>query len=317
MKVFRVIKPGLFTTVQDRGRYGFMKYGVPISGAMDEFSFRAANTLVENDPDSACLEITLIGPEMEALSKTQIAITGGDCSPEVNGKPVSMWQTITLKKSDYLSFRKMQSGCRAYLSVKGGVDVPKILGSRSTYARGGFGGLDGRPLAKDDTIKMLPPKPSGNLLTLQSELIPCFSRELIIRVIMGPQTDLFTEQGVDTFLSSPYVVTIDSDRMGYRLEGLGVEHVGKSDIVSDALLPGAIQIPRNGKPIVIMKDAQTTGGYAKIAVVITPDIDLLGQARPNDKVRFTKVTLHAAQKQLVQYSKSMSSLKNIMIQTKS
>jgi antagonist of KipI len=315
MKAFRVIKPGLFTTIQDMGRYGLMKYGVPISGAMDAFSFCAANTLVENDPNSACLEITLIGPELEALSKTQIAITGGDCSPEVNGKPVSMWQIITLKKSDCLSFRKMQSGCRAYISVKGGVDVPKILGSRSTYARGGFGGFDGRPLAKDDIIEMLPPKPFGNLFTLRRELIPCFSRELVIRVIMGPQADLFTEQGVDTFLSSPYTVTIESDRMGYRLEGPEVEHAGKSDIVSDALLPGAIQVPRNGKPIIIMKDAQTTGGYAKIAVVITPDIDLLGQARPNDKVRFTKVTLDVAQKQLAQYCRLMSNLKNMMIQT--
>jgi antagonist of KipI len=315
MRAFKVNTPGMFTTVQDEGRYGFLKYGVPISGAMDAFSLHAANALVENDPGSACLEFTLIGPELEVLSETQIAITGGHCLPEINSESVSMWKTVTIEKGDTLSFGKMQSGCRGYVSVRGGIDTPEILGSRSTYVRGGFGGLSGRQLKKEDMIEAVSAKPIDKTFVLKKELIPRFPRETTINVLMGPQNDMFTQQGIETFLSSPYRITAEADRMGYRLEGSEIELIGKSDIISDPLLPGAIQVPKNGKPIVIMRDAQTTGGYAKIAVTITPDVSVLGQAKSNDEVRFAKITLDIAQKQVIQYCKMISNIEKMMIET--
>lgn len=153
MQVFQVLRPGLFTTLQDLGRYGYLKYGVPVSGAMDTFALIVANLLVENNPNDACLEITLIGPELKTLTKTYIAITGGDAEPKINGEKVPMWQTLQVKEGDIISFGKMKSGCRAYLSIKGEINTPLVLGSKSTYVRGGFGGINGRQLKTGDIIE--------------------------------------------------------------------------------------------------------------------------------------------------------------------
>lgn len=313
MKVFHVLKPGFFTTVQDLGRHGYLRYGVPISGAMDAFSMVAANLLVKNNPNDACLEITLIGPELQALADTQIAITGGSLSPKINGDAVSMWQTLTVHRGDVVSFGKMENGCRSYLSVRGGINTPAILGSKSTYVRGKFGGIEGRQLKIGDVIEGFNVSPIETVYKMPENLVPRFPNDFTVHVILGPQADMFTERGVETFLSNPYRVTIESDRMGYRLEGPTIEHKGKADIVSDALLPGAIQVPKNGKPIVIMKDAQTTGGYPKIAVVTTPDLDKLGQAKPNDKVRFSEITLEEARERLLEYRKALFSLADKLV----
>lgn len=313
MKVFHVLKPGFFTTVQDLGRHGYLRYGVPISGAMDAFSMVAANLLVKNNPNDACLEITLIGPELQALADTQIAITGGSLSPKINGDAVSMWQTLTVHRGDVVSFGKMENGCRSYLSVRGGINTPAILGSKSTYVRGKFGGIEGRQLKIGDVIEGFNVSPIETVYKMPENLVPSFPNDFTVHVILGPQADMFTERGVETFLSNPYRVTIESDRMGYRLEGPTIEHKGKADIVSDALFPGAIQVPKNGKPIVIMKDAQTTGGYPKIAVVTTPDLDKLGQAKPNDKVRFSEITLEEARERLLEYRKALFSLADKLV----
>ncbi|MGB9684269.1 MAG: biotin-dependent carboxyltransferase family protein [Candidatus Bathyarchaeales archaeon] len=315
MNLFHVLKPGFFTTVQDLGRYGYLGYGVPISGAMDTFSMVAANLLVENNPNDACLEITLIGPELNALADTQIAITGGNLSPKINGETVPMWQTLTIHKGDVISFGKVENGCRSYLSIRGGINTPTILESKSTYVRGKFGGIEGRWLKAGDVIEGFNVPPIENAYKMPENLVPRFTNDFTVHVILGPQADMFTEKGVETFLSNPYKVTIESDRMGYRLEGPTIEHKGKADIVSDALLPGAIQVPKNGKPIVIMRDAQTTGGYPKIAVVTTPDLDRLGQAKPNDTVRFSEITLEDAYKRLFEYRKTLSSLVGKLIKT--
>lgn len=313
MKVFHVLKPGFFTTVQDLGRHGYLRYGVPISGAMDAFSMVAANLLVKNNPNDACLEITLIGPELQALADTQIAITGGSLSPKINGDAVSMWQTLTVHRGDVVSFGKMENGCRSYLSVRGGINTPAILGSKSTYVRGKFGGIEGRQLKSGDVIEGFNVSPIETVYKMPENLMPRFPNDFTVHVILGPQADMFTERGVETFLSNPYRVTIESDRMGYRLEGHTIEHKGKADIVSDALLPGAIQVPKNGKPIIMMKDAQTTGGYPKIAVVTTPDLDKLGQAKPNDKVRFSEITLEEARERLLEYRKTLFSLADKLV----
>jgi len=308
VKVFQILKPGLFTIVQDLGRYGFLKYGVPISGAMDTFSLVAANLLIANNLDDACLEITLIGPELQALRKTQIAITGGVASPKINGRSVPMWQTLEVQKGDVVSFGKMESGCRVYLSIRGGINTPLVLESRSTYVRGGFGGINGRQLKTGDIIEGF----DANLLkvgySMPEELVPQFTGEFTIHVILGPQADMFTEKGINTFLSSLYRVTSEADRMGYRLEGPVVEHKAKVEIVSDALLPGAVQVPKNGEPIIIMRDAQTTGGYPKIAVAITSDISLLGQAKPDDVIMFSRIRMRQAHEKICEYYKLLNTL---------
>lgn len=313
MHVFQVLKLGLFTTVQDTGRFGYLKYGVPISGAMDTFSLVAANLLVENNPNDACLEITLIGPELKALTKTYIAITGGDAETKINGQNVPMWQTLQVKEGDIISFGKMKSGCRAYLSIKGGINTPLVLGSRSTYVRGGFGGINGRQLKSGDVIEGIASTPLKTEYSMPEELIPRYTGKFTVHVILGPQADMFTENGITTFLSNPYKVTSEADRMGYRLEGPLIKHKTKADIVSDALLPGAIQVPKNGKPILIMRDAQTTGGYPKIAVAITQDISLLGQAKPNDTIEFSKTTMRSAHEKTKVYYRLLNNLSSMLL----
>jgi len=312
IKVFQVPKPGFFTTVQDLGRYGYLRYGVPISGAMDTFSLVAANLLVANNQDDACLEITLIGPELQALTKTQIAITGGAASPKINGQHVPMWQTLEVQEGAVVSFGKMESGCRAYLSIRGGVDTPPVLGSRSTYVRGGFGGINGRQLKTEDIIGGFDVSLLKVGYSMPEELVPQFTGQFKARVILGPQADMFTERGITTFLSSQYKVTLEADRMGYRLEGPIIEHKAKADIISDALLPGAVQIPKNGKPIMIMRDAQTAGGYPKIAVIITPDVSTLGQAKTNDIIEFSKITIQQAHEKISEYYKFLNILSEML-----
>ena len=312
IKVFQVLKPGFFTTVQDLGRYGYLRYGVPISGAMDTFSLVAANLLVANNPDDACLEITLIGPELQALTKTQIAITGGAASPKINGQHVPMWQTLEVQEGAVVSFGKVESGCRAYLSIRGGVDTPPVLGSRSTYVRGGFGGINGRQLKTEDIIGGFDVSLLKVGYSMPEELVPQFTGQFKARVMLGPQADMFTERGITTFLSSQYKVTLEADRMGYRLEGPIIEHKAKADIISDALLPGAVQIPKNGKPIMIMRDAQTAGGYPKIAVIITPDVSTLGQAKTNDIIEFSKITIQQAHEKISEYYKFLNILSEML-----
>jgi len=317
MKLCKVINSGLFTTVQDLGRHGFQRYGVPVSGAMDTYAFVAANFLVGNKPEDACLEMTLLGPRLEFLNESQIAIAGAALLPSINDETVSCWQTLQVDKGDVLSFSSPQSGCRAYLAVRGGIDVSTVLGSRSTYVRGGFGGFQGRKLKAGDVIEAHKPKifPKSGLL-MSHEFVPSYSNIMTIGVVLGPQSDYFTEQGMDTLLSNVYTVTTESDRMGYRLEGSRVERKSSFEMVSDAIPVGAVQAPPNGKPIIVMRDAQTTGGYPKIAVVITSDVSRLGQAKPNDKIRFSKISPNKAQTKLLEYMRKLRSMKSKLVETK-
>jgi len=303
MELFRVIKPGFFTTVQDLGRYGFQKYGVPVCGAMDKYAFVNANLLIGNHVNDACLEITLLGPELEVQNRSQIAVTGADFSITLNSDLVPMWQTFEVQKGDILAFAgTARSGCRAYLSVMGGFDLPLVLGSRSTYTRGGFGGYEGRALKAEDLLKTFTPErfPKTKRIT-PSTLIPKYENPFTVNVVLGPQEDLFTAKGIETFLASTYTITPESDRMGYRLDGPSIERKNMGEIVTEALVQGAVQVPANGKPIVLMADAQTSGGYPKIAIVTTPSVSYLAQAKPNDKVRFNKISLSQARTQFVEF----------------
>jgi antagonist of KipI len=310
MKLCRVVKPGLLTTVQDLGRPGFQRYGVPTSGAMDTFAFAAANLLVGTQPDAASLEITLLGPELEFLTEAQIGITGADLAPTINGEGAGCWQTLQVLKGDTLAFGHPRSGCRAYLAVRGGIDVPTVLGSRSTYLRGRFGGFQGRQLKAGDIVEAYKPtKLLEQNLSIPPELVPSYNDELTVGVVLGPQSDHFVTEEIEVFLSNAYTVTIDSDRMGYRLAGSKVRQGVPKGMVSDAITAGSVQIPPSGQPIVMMRDSQTTGGYPKIAVVTTPDVSRLGQLRPNHCVKFSKTSMSEARTSLLEYHRSLSQLR--------
>ena len=293
---FRVLKGGMLTTIQDLGRYGYQSQGFSVAGVMDARSFKIANLLIDNPENEAVLEITLIGPTLEFTSETIIAITGGDFSPTINGEPAPMYTAIYMKKGDVLAFGSARTGTRGFIAFSSYLDVPVVMGSRCTNLKSGTGGFKGRKLIENDYIGF----------RIKRRYLPYFlSRHLppesfdetnaTLRVVMGPQDDMFTKQGIETFLTEEYIVTSDFDRMGCRLEGPFIAANGKTDIISDGIAYGAIQVPSHGKPIVLLSDRQTTGGYAKIGAVISVDIPKLVQRKTDHKIRFRKVTVEEAQ----------------------
>ena len=307
--MFEVVAPGILTTVQDLGRSGYQRYGVPVAGAMDSFAAKVANILAGNAENSACLEMTIKGPTLKALNQCNIAITGADLSPTVNGQSIDTWTSRPMKKGDMLFFSNAQEGCRGYLAVSGGIEVPVVLASRSTYVRGGFGGYKGRALRKGDVLLGTFSKPSTRIRQVPQDYIPRYTSPATIRVVLGPQDDFFTENGIKTFLNSTYEVTPDSDRMGYRLSGQAIEHSGAPEIVSDGTAVGTIQVPGDRMPIVLMRDAGTTGGYPKIAHVISPDLDQVSQLTPGDSIRFKRIEIREAHEIVDQAMKHLDRLK--------
>lgn len=312
MGVVKVIKPGMLTTIQDLGRNNFQKSGMPAAGAMDAFSLKVANILVGNNEEDACLEATLMGPELKFTGDSEIAITGGNLTPQINGSGVDMWCGIRVKTGDVLSFGIVKSGCRSYVSIAGGVDVPVIMGSKSTYIRGHVGGFEGRPLKADDELKTGTQNQykAYNPARLPEELIPIYNKEIVVRVVPGPQDDYFSEDGINTLFNSEYKVTNEADRMGYRLEGAKIAHKNGADIISDGITMGSVQVPGHGMPIIMMADRQTTGGYTKIATAIAPDLDLVGQLKPGDSIRFAKIDIKEAQIAYKGYINKLDSIKN-------
>ncbi|WP_283610421.1 5-oxoprolinase subunit C family protein [Faecalispora anaeroviscerum] len=298
MNAVKVISPGALTTVQDAGRFGFLQSGISVSGVMDSYSHRAANILVDNPQEEAVLEVTLMGPIFEFQCSTRIAVTGAVMQPKLNDQPVPMWQTISVKEGDRLSFSPIQSGCRAYIAFAGGMDVPVIMGSKSTNLKAQMGGFEGRMLKRDDMVPLKAPSGEAKLWAASEEWIPKFSTQITLRAVLGPQDDLFTEEGIASFFNTEYHVTPANDRMGYRLEGEEITHKAGADIVSDGIVMGAVQVPSSGQPIILMADRQTTGGYTKIATVATADLPLLAQAQAGTKIRFQQVSVEEAQQLL-------------------
>ncbi len=296
MKAIEVIDGGMLTTIQDLGRYGYQRYGVPTSGALDLFALRAANRLVGNDDDAAGLEVTLLGPRLRFVVPATIALTGADLAARLDGQALPRWQTVLVAAGAVLSFGEPGDGMRAYLAVAGGIDVPVVLGSRSTYTRSKLGGVEGRPLKGGDVLEVCGDRPVllGGILRLPEASRPDYGHEHALRVVLGPQDDRFSARGIETFLSSTYTVTPQSDRMGYRLTGAAIEHLGGPDIVSDGTPFGAVQVAGDGVPIVLLADRGTAGGYTKIATVIGPDLPRLAQATPGDAVTFARIDLDAA-----------------------
>ncbi|SHM82606.1 biotin-dependent carboxylase uncharacterized domain-containing protein [Caldanaerovirga acetigignens] len=310
MATFRVLQPGLFTTIQDLGRYGYESQGVPTSGAMDEFAFRVANILLGNEENAPALEITVLGPTLEVLEDVAVAVTGAQLPVEVNGKRRMVWTSFPLKKGDVLSIGAVSSGCRAYLAVSGGFKAEVIMGSASTYTRGKLGGLEGRPLKKEDLLFRELEKKPAKFYRVDERYVPTYENVAEIRVILGPQDYYFDEDNIKLFLNSTYTITKDSDRMGYRLEGPQIRAKKKHDIITDGIVPGAIQIPANGSPIIMLKDAQTTGGYAKIATCIWSDLPKLAQLKPGDKVKFKAVKVKEAHDLLRAMEKNIEEIKS-------
>lgn len=298
MNAVKVISPGALTTVQDAGRFGFLQSGISVSGVMDSYSHRAANLLVDNPQEEAVLEVTLMGPVLEFQCSTRIAVTGAMMQPKLNDQPVPMWQTIPVGEGDRLSFSGIQGGCRAYIAFAGGLDVPVIMGSKSTNLKAQMGGFEGRMLKRDDVVPLKAPSGEAKLWAASEEWIPKFPTQITLRAVLGPQEDLFTEEGIASFLNTEYLVTPANDRMGYRLEGEEITHKAGADIVSDGIVMGAVQVPSSGQPIILMADRQTTGGYTKIATVVTVDLPLLAQAQAGTKIRFQQVSVEEAQQLL-------------------
>ena len=309
--MLEVIEGGIFTTIQDLGRYGYQRYGVPVSGALDQFAVRVANLLVGNAEGDAGLEMTLIGPRIRFMADAVISVTGGDFGPLVDDQPIPCWQSVVVARGGVLSFSWPRDGMRSYLAVAGGIDVPLALGSRSTYARFRLGGLAGRALASGDRLPVFPrgPVPRVALRQLPSEDIPTYGNSHGLRVLLGPQDDAFTERGIEDFLSSTYTVTFASDRMGSRLDGPMIEHRRSANIVSDGTPFGAVQITGDGMPTVLLADRGTTGGYTKIATVISVDLAGIAQAQADDTVRFRSVTLEEAHRALRDHERVIEGLR--------
>ena len=297
MRTIEVIKGGAFTTVQDLGRYGYQRHGVPVSGAMDRFALRVGNLLVGNEEGDAGLEATFMGPTLKFHFDATIAITGGDLTPVLDGQPVPSWKSFSVPEGSTLSFKGPRDGIRAYVCVRGGMDVPIVMGSRSTFTRSQLGGFNGRALATGDMV----PVADTDSATIQSagrelapHAVPSYGHHHTLRVTMGPQDDAFTAKGIDTFQSSTFTVTPQFDRMGNRLDGPVIEHKKGADIVSDGTSRGAVQVPGSGKPIILLADCGTTGGYTKTATVISSDLSQIAQAQPGDTVAFQAVSLEEA-----------------------
>jgi antagonist of KipI len=307
MKKIQVQAPGLFTTVQDLGREGFGPMGVSPSGAADPISLRLGNRLVRNAEDAAALEMTLLGGAFLFPEGAVVALTGSDFGASLDGVPVGPWASVEARPGQTLRLGPTRSGARCYLCVQGGISVKPFLGSASTHILSGLGGLDGRPLRKGDVLNMGPANSSFRKRTLAPQALQSLSPRKVLRVTPGPQADWFPEPSQRLFYSVAYRVTEESNRMGLRLEGAPIPENSGGHMISEGVSLGAIQIPHGGQPIILFVEQQTTGGYPKIANLISADLPSVGQLRPRDEIRFERIGWGAARSLLLEEEKLMAS----------
>lgn len=325
--MIKITKQGLLTSIQDLGRYGYQKYGVIASGVMDSTAHRIANLLVGNDENEATLELTLLGPDMEFSEDTLISICGGNLSPSVDGKPVKLWRSVLVKAGSKLKFGGCKTGCRAYLAVAGGFDLPEVMDSKSTYIRAGIGGFNGKPLQADDELTLREPSEFAAQITevlaaeldgqkfaemqwtIASEFTSTAASKPKVRVMKGRQYDWFTQESQMKLFTESFEVTSQSDRMGYRLKGPELQLEKEQEMLSEAVNFGTIQVPSEGNPIVLLADRQTTGGYPKIGQIATVDLPIMAQLKPGDKVQFTEVSHEVAQQLYLDREKQIHQLK--------
>lgn len=299
MGKIKIINPGLLSSIQDTGRYGYQQYGMPVAGAMDTDALQLANWCVGNQADEACIESTILGAVIEFQFDTCIALCGAKTQAKINGEFSEMNRSILIKAGDQLEMGNVQSGCRIYLAIAGGFNIPELMNSKSTYLRGKFGGYEGRALATGDELEINQTNKQLKRVLAQ-DLITDYASYTQIRVTAGAEVKRFTQEGIRSFLCSTYTLSPQSDRMGYRLSGTKIEHADGADIISSGIATGAIQVPGHGEPIIMMADHQTVGGYTKIANVIAADLPLLGQMKPGDKIKFKEVSLEKAQNILIE-----------------
>lgn len=313
MAKLTVISPGPLSTIQDEGRFGYMSTGFSPSGAMDVYSMKLANILVGNAPGDGVIEMTFMGMTVQFDCTTVIALTGADMHPAVNGKNIDMYAAVEVHAGDVLTLKAATKGMRTYLAVAQGFAISPVMGSMSTNLKCGLGGFQGRRLEKGDEIPLRQSIPlsfvGGRRMQPDNEY-PSLIR---VRVILGPQEEYFTEKGIETFLSTEYTVSDKSDRMGVRLEGMGIENKNGVDIISDGIVTGSVQVPASGMPIILMADRQTTGGYAKLATVISADLPKIAQARPGNKICFEAVSGKEAIKLLRKQERARKALEYKMM----
>jgi len=322
-----VLRPGLLTSIQDLGRNGYQKHGVIVSGGMDSYSLRIANLLVGNEESEAVLEITLTGPSLELGEDALLAITGGDLSPTIDGKPVPMWRPVYIKRGSVLKFGACKSGCRSYLAVAGGYSIPEVMGSKSTYLRAGIGGFQGRALQKGDVLRCN--SPQGQSVRLMQQLarktssgafvstawyfgrthIPHHSRPTKVRVMRGRQFEQFTGDSKNQFFHQLFQVTPQSDRMGYRLSGPALKLDQSLELISEAVTFGTIQVPPDGNPIILLADRQTVGGYPKIAQMAMVDVAIVAQIKPGETIGFQEISLAEAERLYIEREKEIDNLR--------
>lgn len=295
MNTITVIRPGLMALIQDTGRFGAQGSGIPVSGCMDQRALAEANSLLGNPPGEAVIEMLYQGAAFRFDCHTVVALTGADMNARLNDRSVPAYTALPIRPGDTLILGAARSGRYGYLGVAGGFALPPVLGSLSTYVKCGIGGFQGRALR------------SGDVLPLRCETwqLPCaerkpimpraFAQDITVRIVPGPQEDLFSADALRTLFSASYRVTDQSDRMGFRLDGPPLSAPDGTDIISDGTALGSIQVPGSGKPIILLADRQTTGGYAKIGTVITPDLPKLVQCMPGAVIRFTPVSARRAQ----------------------
>ncbi len=293
--LLEVLAPGLLTTVQDLGRFGYARWGVAASGAVDALAARTANLLVGNPPGDAVLETTLMGLKLRVLRDTRLAVCGGDLEPKLDGGDIPLWRGAAVRAGQVLSFAGPRRGLRAYVAVAGGIDVPEVLGSRSTNLTSGFGGFQGRALRKGDLLAAGEPAAAGEEREFDPAAAGYDGPPWRLRILWGPQEEMLAEEGRNRLLSSVFTVSPDSDRTGLRLQGPTVPaRPGAPDsIISEGIVAGAIQLPADGQPIILLNET-VSGGYRKPATVIAADLHRLGQIMPGDEVRFEAVTLEEA-----------------------
>ncbi|WP_238941821.1 biotin-dependent carboxyltransferase family protein [Bacillus sp. REN10] len=320
-----ITRPGFFTTVQDRGRTGSRQYGVVVSGAMDDLSLRLGNWLVGNECGAGALEMTMTGASVQFDDPVFVAFTGAEATIECQGKPVPMWRPVYIPAGNEVHVKRFIEGSRVYLSIAGGIDVTKVLGSRSTYARGQFGGFEGRALKKGDSLPIgLPnetvqavlqtiPTACARVLAtnwgISSSVYQCL-KNTHFRCIEGSEYACFTAASQQDFWRTPYKMMPESDRMGFRFEGARLDMSQSKEMISEAVAIGTVQVPSSGQPIILMADRQTTGGYPKIANVTTVDISSLAQKTPGAEVYFEHVTLEEAQQLYVQRERELQMIRS-------
>lgn len=292
MTTMTVRSSGPLSTVQDAGRFGYMSTGFSPGGAMDSYSMRIANLLVGNRPEEGVIEMTMMGMTVTFDGDAVLALTGADMQPFLNEEeePLPMYTAFQVHKGDVLKMGAAMSGMRSYLAVSGGFKLPFVMGSLSTNLKCGLGGFEGRKLKAGDVLPLRETITLPLVGSRKTQPENNYRRDITVRVVLGPQDDYFTNKGIETFLGTAYTVSGQSDRMGVRLEGAKIENKNGVDIISDGIATGAVQIPASGTPIIMMADRQTTGGYAKIATVISADLKKMAQAAPGTTVRFEAVT---------------------------